>query len=313
MEAVTGYVHSLAAKYDAIWTLRDTRMDSFPLMFSPFPTLAICLSYVYIVKIWGPAYMKDRKPMEIRGFLIAYNAFQVALSAYIFAELVLSGWGTGNYSWRCQPVDYSNDANALRMARACYFYYFSKFTEFVDTFCFVARKKFNHITLLHVVHHGIMPLSVWPGARFVPGGHSSFFGLLNTFVHIFMYTYYLLAALGPKYQKFIWWKQHMTSLQMVQFIGIMVHGSQLLWTTPCGFPWQYGLFIAAHAVMFFFLFGKFYMKEYFTLGRAKKIKIESNGHAAAATNGHSNGFQNGIGSKTNGVTAVKRSAIRKEL
>jgi len=71
-------------------------------------------------------------------------------------------------------------------------------------FAFVALKKFSHISLLHVVHHGIMPISVWPGAfillfiifgvdfskgeaahkvsfvlgaRFYPGGHSSFFGL----------------------------------------------------------------------------------------------------------------------------------------
>jgi hypothetical protein len=72
-----------------------------------------------------------------------------------------------------------------------------------------------------------MPLSVWPGARFVPGGHASFFGLLNSFVHIVMYAYYLLAALGPQYQKYIWWKQHMTTLQMIQFIGIMAHGFQV--------------------------------------------------------------------------------------
>ncbi len=95
-------------------------------------------------------------------------------------------------------------------------------------FCFVARKKFSHVSLLHVVHHGIMPLSVWPGLKFMPGGHASFFGLLNTFVHIFMYAYYMLSAMGPKYQKYVWWKQHMTTLQMVQFVGIMVHAFQLV-------------------------------------------------------------------------------------
>jgi GNS1/SUR4 family. len=47
------------------------------------------------------------------------------------------------------------------------------------------------------------------------GGHSTFFGFLNTFVHIFMYTYYLLAALGPQYQQYLWWKKHLTTLQMV--------------------------------------------------------------------------------------------------
>jgi hypothetical protein len=48
-----------------------------------------------------------------------------------------------------------------------------------------------------------------------PGGHSTFFGMLNTFVHIFMYTYYLFAALGPRFQKYLWWKKYLTVLQMV--------------------------------------------------------------------------------------------------
>jgi elongation of very long chain fatty acids protein 7 len=43
-----------------------------------------------------------------------------------------------------------------------------------------------------------------------------------------MYAYYMLSAMGPKYQKYVWWKQHMTTLQMVQFIGIMTHGFQLV-------------------------------------------------------------------------------------
>lgn len=47
------------------------------------------------------------------------------------------------------------------------------------------------------------------------GGHSTFFGLLNTFVHIVMYSYYLFSALGEKYQKFLWWKKYLTALQMV--------------------------------------------------------------------------------------------------
>lgn len=57
-----------------------------------------------------------------------------------------------------------------------------------------------------------------------PGGHSTFFGLLNTFVHIVMYTYYMFSAMGPQYQKYLWWKKYLTTLQMVsegfEFLGI---------------------------------------------------------------------------------------------
>lgn len=48
------------------------------------------------------------------------------------------------------------------------------------------------------------------------GGHSTFFALLNTFVHIVMYFYYMVSAMGPKYQKYIWWKKYLTSFQMVR-------------------------------------------------------------------------------------------------
>lgn len=47
------------------------------------------------------------------------------------------------------------------------------------------------------------------------GGHSTFFGLVNTFVHIVMYAYYMLSAVGPKMQKYLWWKKYLTTLQMV--------------------------------------------------------------------------------------------------
>ena len=114
-----------------------------------------------------------------------------------------------------------------------------------------------------------MPLSVWPGLRWVPGGHATFFGLLNAFVHIFMYSYYMCAAMGPKYKKYIWWKRHMTDLQMVQFVGIFAHSIQLLFVPDCGFPVAYGYYIGAHAVMFFVLFSQFYIKEYLK-GKNKK-------------------------------------------
>lgn len=56
------------------------------------------------------------------------------------------------------------------------------------------------------------------------GGHSSFFGFLNTFVHIIMYTYYMLAAMGPKVQKYLWWKKYLTvnSLKRTIFEGFFI-------------------------------------------------------------------------------------------
>jgi len=44
----------------------------------------------------------------------------------------------------------------------------------------------------------------------------AFFGaLINSFVHVLMYTYYGLSALGPHMQKYLWWKKYLTRIQLV--------------------------------------------------------------------------------------------------
>lgn len=43
-------------------------------------------------------------------------------------------------------------------------------------------------------------------------------GVINSFVHIVMYSYYLLSAFGPEVQKYLWWKKHITNMQMVNIL-----------------------------------------------------------------------------------------------
>ncbi|XP_072757775.1 very long chain fatty acid elongase AAEL008004 isoform X2 [Anoplolepis gracilipes] len=281
----------------------DTRTTDWLLMSSPFPTLFICLTYVYVVKTLGPKLMENRKPFQFKNTLVVYNLFQVIFSAWLFYECLMGGWWD-QYSLRCQPVDYSNSPTAIRMVHASWWYYFSKFTEFMDTIFFVMRKKNNHVSTLHVIHHGCMPMSVWFGVKFTPGGHSTFFGLLNTFVHIVMYTYYLLAAMGPKMQPYLWWKKYLTAFQMLQFIAIMVHAFQLLFI-ECNYPKAFVWWIGLHAVMFLFLFKEFYQQSYSQKKPRKSGAVMANGVAKddQAKNGkHANGVSNGIvNGGTNGV------------
>uniref|UniRef100_A0A8D8FQP8 Elongation of very long chain fatty acids protein n=2 Tax=Culex pipiens TaxID=7175 RepID=A0A8D8FQP8_CULPI len=238
----------------------DPRVADWPMMSSPVPTLALCIFYAYFSKSLAPKLMEKRKPMDLRNFLVVYNLFQTIFSTWIFYEYLQSGWW-GHYSFRCQPVDYSNNPLALRMARTCWWYYISKFTEFFDTLFFILRKKYQHVSTLHVIHHGCMPFSVWMGMKFAPGGHSTFFAMLNSFVHIVMYFYYMVAALGPKYQKYIWWKKYLTAFQMVQFVAIFTHQFQLLFTN-CDYPKGFMVWIGLHGVMFLFLFSDFYKQAY---------------------------------------------------
>lgn len=47
------------------------------------------------------------------------------------------------------------------------------------------------------------------------GGNATFPNILNNFVHVCMYFYYMVSAMGPQYQKYLWWKKYMTELQIV--------------------------------------------------------------------------------------------------
>ncbi|XP_011173726.1 elongation of very long chain fatty acids protein AAEL008004 isoform X2 [Solenopsis invicta] len=314
-------MHYIDRFHDMLDRHADTRTTNWLLMSSPFPTLFICLTYVYVVKVLGPKLMENRKPFQFKNTLVVYNLFQVIFSAWLFYECLMGGWWD-QYSFRCQPVDYSNSPTAIRMVHASWWYYFSKFTEFIDTIFFVLRKKNNHVSTLHVIHHGCMPMSVWFGVKFTPGGHSTFFGLLNTFVHIVMYTYYLLAAMGPKVQPYLWWKKYLTAFQMLQFIAIMVHAFQLLFI-ECNYPKAFVWWIGLHAVMFLFLFKEFYQQSYqqkklrrklddaqMTNGVTKGDHHESKGkHVNGITNGVANGVANGTANGVaNGSSPRKRDS-----
>ena len=147
------------------------------------------------------------------------------------------------------------------MANVCWLFYISKFVELLDTVFFIMRKKFNQVTFLHVFHHGIMPCTWWFGIRFVPGGFGSFHALINSFIHFVMYAYYGLAALGPEYQKYLWWKKYMTKMQMIQFILVMIHSAQLFFI-ECDYPKFFSIWICSYAIIFMIFFTNFYIQEY---------------------------------------------------
>lgn len=115
--------------------------------------------------------------------------------------------------------------------------------NFLQVF-FVLRKKNSQITFLHIYHHAGMVVLSYIGTKFMPGrysfttkktkkkkkkvmrclikrchiisgGHGVFLGMINCFVHSVMYSYYFITNYNPEYKKKIWWKKHITQIQMV--------------------------------------------------------------------------------------------------
>lgn len=68
------------------------------------------------------------------------------------------------------------------------------------------------MSFLHLYHHTVMPIVSWGCVKYMPGGHGTFIGFVNSFVHIPMYLYYMLSAMG---YNDLWWKPYITRLQLV--------------------------------------------------------------------------------------------------
>ncbi|XP_037530683.1 ELOVL fatty acid elongase 8b [Nematolebias whitei] len=257
---------SLVSVHQRIVQNGDKRTDPWLLVFSPVPVALIFL--VYLGVIWaGPRLMKHREPVDLRVVLIGYNFSMVLLSAYMFHEFLVASW-LSNYSLLCQPVDYSSSPLAMRMARVCWWFFFSKVIELSDTLFFILRKKNGQLTFLHVYHHGTMIFNWWAGVKYVAGGQSFFIGLVNTFVHIVMYSYYGLAAIGPHMQKYLWWKRYLTSLQLLQFLLFLLHTGYNLFA-ECDFPDSMNAVVFGYCITLIILFSNFYYQSYFNRKKQK--------------------------------------------
>ncbi|XP_054169342.1 elongation of very long chain fatty acids protein 4-like [Oppia nitens] len=163
------------------------------------------------------------------------------------------------YNFICQLVNTSNDEYEIAIAIWCY--YFSKLIELLDTVFFILRKKHNQLTFLHIYHHSSMFIFWWVGAKFVPGGSALTGAMVNCFVHVIMYFYYGLAAIGPSIKRFLWWKKYLTILQLMQFTTGVVLGLNSI-ITNCPFTrWMQYVFVC-YAFSFIVLFAKFYRKAY---------------------------------------------------
>ncbi|XP_055568145.1 elongation of very long chain fatty acids protein 4-like isoform X1 [Falco biarmicus] len=252
------------------WVLEsgDPRTDPWPLVHSPLPVTLLFASYLFVVAL-GPFYMRRRKPLKLRGLLIAYNLTMMTLSSYMFYEFLATSI-LDDYSYLCQPVDYSQSELGMRqMARVCWWFFFSKVIELLDTVFFILRKKQDQVTFLHVYHHGTMLFNWWSGVKYVPGGQAFFIGMLNSFVHIFMYGYYALASLGPQMHRYLWWKRYLTIMQLCQFVAIAAHSSYNLFT-ECPFPDGFNAAVFLYILSLIALFLHFYYRTYI---RGKQEKL----------------------------------------
>ena len=84
----------------------------------------------------------------------------------------------------------------------------------------------------------------------------------------------LIYLTGPGWQKYLWWKRYLTSMQMLQFLLVFAHCIVPLISSSCGFSIGVNLIIMFNGCLYWFLFLAFYRQTY----RSKPSKLDVNGN-----------------------------------
>ncbi|EDO27351.1 predicted protein [Nematostella vectensis] len=175
----------LADVYQIVTSVGDPRLHEWPLIATPWPCLSLMAMYLFIVKV-GPKLMENRKAWDLRGVLVVYNFALVLLSAYMVYEFIASILSIPEFNLMCQDVSYEEDPRLMR-----------EFTWPMEGF--------------------LLPFAppVKRSSEKKSSAPAYFGAACNSFIHVIMYLYYGLSAMGPSVQKYLWWKRYLTKMQLV--------------------------------------------------------------------------------------------------
>lgn len=166
-----------------------------------------------------------------------------------------------------------------------FIYYLCKLLDWGDTLFIVLGKKNRQLSLLHLYHHAsIVPLFSYYLSSGLGGTYVAGLPLLNSLVHVAMYSHYLITSLVTF--KHMWWKPIVTALQIGHHVilAVLMCGTGI-YGNPYWTPW-----IAAGGCLWGMpilgLFLKFYLESYWSNGKkGKNGKNGKNGHHEERTNG----------------------------
>lgn len=198
----------------------------------------------------------------LKESMILYNASQVALNGWMvwrFVDAVVNK----NHPFIGDIYTTSSGASF-----AIWVHYCDKYLEFFDTYFMVLRGRMDQVSFLHVYHHFSIAWSWWFAMSIFPGGDAYFGALLNSFIHVLMYSYYALALLKISCP----WKRFLTQAQLLQFTSVLIYSffSWMSWAEDERKPEHTHAIIVQIWEMssLFILFSFFYMRSY----GAKKSK-----------------------------------------
>jgi len=206
-------------------------------------------SMIYILS----KYMKGKKAYSLKTPMLIYNNAQIMLNIYMI------------YGLSCvvsYPNFYGiNIAYTSNLRYFVYIHYLSKYFDYFDTFFIILRRKENQqLSFLHVYHHSTIGL-IWGFLLHNEHGNgtASFGCLINSIIHLIMYSHYICTSLGYKNP----FKKYITRAQLLQFTLCLMH-SLIVIALEDIVPKQYAIIEFAYQTSMLILFSQFYYKSYYS-------------------------------------------------
>lgn len=233
-----------------------------PLMENGFLViLSIMATYLYFVKVWGPRMMANRKPYDLKPLILTHN-ISLSIFNFYFFIFTLKQSTFGADFWKCSPLELALREDKDYKLWVIWIYIMSKFVDLFDTVFFILRKKFSHVSTLHVVHHTIVPINFWLAFKYAPSLNLVLLPCINSLVHTIMYAYYALSAFGPAVRPYLWWKKYLTTLQISQFVLVLINYTYLGAWSDCKIPKFMFILGFPQVALIMVMFISFFIKTY---------------------------------------------------
>ncbi|XP_017066659.1 elongation of very long chain fatty acids protein 4 [Drosophila eugracilis] len=235
----------------------------------PWYMITVLGLYLYFVTKAGPQFMEPRKPFELKKLILAHNFLQVVSCIYVINEVLFITDNGIFYFWECRDIGRTPE-HVRRYYSLAYFLFWLKLSELLETVIFVLRKKQNQVSKLHIFHHFSTVTLVYVLINLNTNGSAAYFCvLLNSIVHVIMYSYYFVAAVADKsfVQALTPVKKSITVIQMTQFALILAQVPCQL--VLCGMPPYVLLYFTTVIIGMFYGFYDFYTSAYKVMQRRK--------------------------------------------
>ncbi|XP_003737047.1 elongation of very long chain fatty acids protein 5-like [Galendromus occidentalis] len=259
---------------DLMWMFpREERLGGV-LFDYPSSIVALVLLYLWFVLLAGPRWMANREPLRLKTATRCFNLFQVVANiwySYTTTSLAVRNYHTGRFSLGCNPpsiglAPLADPWDNFLILIMCHVYFRVRILDFLDTVFFVLSKKQSHVSFLHVYHHVVVVVTAYVYLRSGWAPCIYYASLLNSMVHVVMYSYYFLSTF-PSMRPYLWWKKYLTVVQISQFAILLL---QIVYISiyNCGYPPIVCQYNIAQVCIFLVLFTNFYARSY---GRQKRI------------------------------------------